>query len=110
MSRVSWPAALVLSVLLVCTTYLVSKGTIPSHVLFTVVGIVVGYVIPKVQASAGGAGGAGVDALATLAPARTRSSDDFTPEEVPTKKDLRSEAVTVARPAAKRPERSEDDE
>jgi hypothetical protein len=103
MSRVSWPAALVLSVLLVCTTYLVSKGTIPSHVLFTVVGIVVGYVIPRMQ----GAAPTGIGALAT---ARTRSSDEFTPEEIPTKKDLRSEAVTVARPAAKRPEKLEDEE
>ncbi len=100
MPQVSWPAALLLSVLLVCTTYLVSKGIIPSHLLFTIAGVVVGYVIPKARVSTDGA-------LASRTHAR--SSDDFSPEEIPTKKDLRSEAVTLAMPAAKRPMESEDD-
>lgn len=100
MPQVSWPAALLLSVLLVCTTYLVSKGIVPSHLLFTIAGIVVGYVIPKARVSTDGA-------LASRAHAR--SSGDFSPEEIPTKKDLRSEAVTLAMPAAKRPMKPEDD-
>ena len=104
MSRVSWPAALLLSVLLLCTTYLVSRGTIPSHVLFTVTGIVVGYVIPKAQS-----GASGVEALALAPRTHGRSSDEFSPEEIPTKKDLRSEAVTVAMPAAKRPSSKPED-
>jgi hypothetical protein len=102
MSRVSWPAALLLSVLLVCMTYLVSKGTIPSHALFAIAGIVVGYVIPKARADA-----AGIGALASRA--HVRSSEDFSPEEIPTKKDLRSEAVTAVMPAAKRPEPKSED-
>jgi len=83
-------------------TYLVSKGTIPSHALFAIAGIVVGYVIPKARADA-----AGIGALASRA--HVRSSEDFSPEEIPTKKDLRSEAVTAVMPAAKRPEPKSED-
>ena len=47
MASVTWPASLLLSVLVVCTTALSWKGLIPVHVFFTVGGLLLGYLIPK---------------------------------------------------------------
>jgi hypothetical protein len=47
MASVTWPASLLLSVLVVCTTVLSLKGLVPVHVFFTVGGLLLGYLIPK---------------------------------------------------------------
>jgi hypothetical protein len=47
MASVTWPAALLLAVLVVCTTALSWKGLVPVHAFFTVAGLLLGYLIPK---------------------------------------------------------------
>lgn len=45
--NVSWPTALVLSVLTVSVSVLVYKGAVPGHVLSTVGGAILGYLVPR---------------------------------------------------------------
>lgn len=73
MDRVSTPAALLLSVLVVCTTALVYKGLLPTHAFFTLAGVVIGYAVPRAAQAALG----------------RRSSSSFPPAEVPTRPDIK---------------------
>ncbi len=70
--KISWPAAVLLSVLVMCTTALVWKGIITSHALFAIGGAIVGWLVPRSNGAA-----------SSEARAARRS---FPPEEIPTKK------------------------
>jgi hypothetical protein len=48
-SKITWPASVLLVALVLCTTFLTYKAIIPSHVFFTIAGLVVGYLLPKSQ-------------------------------------------------------------
>jgi hypothetical protein len=49
--NVSWPTAFVLSVLTVSVSVLVYKGAVPSHVLSTVGGAILGYLVRRPTAA-----------------------------------------------------------
>lgn len=87
MSTIAWPATILLSVLLVCTSALVWKGLVPIHAFFAVGGAVLGYVVPKAMPLFG---------------RKFRAEDVFPPEEIPTKKDLSEFAQTRAMVAKRR--------
>ena len=72
---ITWPAALLLSVLIACTTALVWKGLIPSHALYAIGGAIVGWIVPRGAAREGRA-------------ARDSGNGRFSPEEIPTKRDV----------------------
>ena len=76
-----WPAALVLAVLIVCSSFLAWKGTIPSHAFFMVAGAAITWAVPK---------------AAQLLSSRARASSSFPPEEIPTKKER--DVITQAMP------------
>jgi len=42
-STLTWPATVLLSVLTVCVSLLVWKGVIPSHTLFVIIGVAIGF-------------------------------------------------------------------
>ena len=42
---ISWPLAVLLSIITVCISGLVWKGAVPSHSLFAIVGAIVGYLL-----------------------------------------------------------------
>jgi len=43
MNSLTWPATVFLSVFTLCVSGLVFKGSMPSHILFTVLGLAAGY-------------------------------------------------------------------
>jgi hypothetical protein len=43
MPSLTWPATFFLSILTICVSFLVYKGTVPSHALFVIIGIAVGF-------------------------------------------------------------------
>lgn len=43
MNSMTWPVTVFLSVFTVCVSGLVWKGSMPSHVLFTIIGLAAGY-------------------------------------------------------------------
>jgi len=97
MTQVSWPAAALLSVLLLCTTALVWKGFLPNQAFFAMAGVIVGWVIPK-------AGGQITSALR-----RQPRDSTFPQEEIPTKKNPRPDAITAVMPAYEKPKPEDKD-
>lgn len=79
MASITWPSAFLLSVLIVCAAALSWRGLIPIHAFLTVAGLILGYLIPK--------GGAPISLRHRE---QSSSSDAFTRDEIPTKKNLSS--------------------
>jgi hypothetical protein len=77
-STLTWPATALLSVLTVCISLLVWKGIIPSHTLFVIIGVAVGF-FPHAVLNA-----MRVRARANEAIEETRASNEFPIEEVVT--------------------------
>lgn len=79
-SGLTWPATVLLSVLTVCISLLVWKGVIPSHTLFVIVGVAVGFFPHAV-----------LNSLRMSARAREQIADaaatEFSAEEVVTSKE-----------------------
>jgi len=77
MATISWPASVLLVVLVLCTSALTYKGIVPVHALLTVAGLIVGYLLPK---------GAGPAPITSSASSREQKSEEvFAQNEVPTR-------------------------
>jgi hypothetical protein len=98
----------VIVVLALCSTFLVWKGALPSHAFFTILGAGVVWAVPRAASLFGRQEGilpeprsrraARVDDDADL----LKPSPPFGAEEIPTKRDLRGDALTVPRKLDKR--------
>jgi hypothetical protein len=86
------PAALVLVALICSSTFLAWKGIIPSHVFFMIAGAAITWAVPKAAQIFSSR------AKATASEPQGSPAMSFTREEIPTKPDIKSEAVTEARP------------
>jgi hypothetical protein len=77
------PVALVLVALIVCSTFLAWKGTIPSHAFFMVAGGVLAWAVPKIGQ---------VLSQEARAKRHSEASGEFSPEEVSTNPEGRAAA------------------
>lgn len=100
-TAITWPAEVLLSVLVACVTALVWKGLVPSHALFAVGGVIVGWLVPRstmpMPIPFGRKGEE--DAVSGEEDAM---SGGFTRDEVPTKRDAADIARTQPMPAKNR--------
>lgn len=77
------PVALVLVALIVCSTFLAWKGTIPSHAFFMVAGGVLAWAVPKI-------GQVFSQEARAARKSHSEASGEFSPEEVSTNPEGRS--------------------
>lgn len=92
---ISWPLALLLSVVTVSLSALVWKGAIPSHSLFAIVGAIVGYLLNTTIATLRTKRDSFFSKTSSSSPQEASSSDvditkDFSVDEVATKSELKS--------------------